>query len=92
MRVIAIDMAQHMLDVGRGNLERAGLSQRIELRLCDAKKMPFADTRFDAVISNSIVHHIPTPFAVFAEMEAQGVVKPGESCTCSKCDFAAAHQ
>lgn len=74
-RVIAIDMAQHMLDVGQGNLDRAGLTERIELRLCDAKQMPFADGSFDAVMSNSIVHHIPAPFAVFAEMVR--VVKPG---------------
>src|SRR5258708_6247102 len=41
VRVVAIDMAQHMLEVGRRNLDKAGLSGRIELRLCDAKKMPF---------------------------------------------------
>ncbi len=75
VRVVAIDMAQHMLDIGQRNLDKAGLSGRIELKLCDAKKMPFADRTFDAVISNSIVHHIPTPFAVFAEMAR--VVKPG---------------
>ncbi len=75
VRVVAIDMAQHMLDVGHANLARAGLAERIELRLCDAKKMPFADGSFDAVMSNSIVHHIPTPFAVLAEMAR--VVKPG---------------
>jgi ubiquinone/menaquinone biosynthesis C-methylase UbiE len=75
VRVVAIDMAQHMLDVGRGNLDKAGLTDRIDLQLCDAKKMPFADRSFDAVISNSIVHHIPAPFAVFAEMAR--VVKPG---------------
>lgn len=75
VRVLAIDMAQHMLDVGRRNLDKAGLNDRIELRLCDAKKMPFADRSFDGVMSNSIVHHIPEPFAVFAEMAR--VVKPG---------------
>lgn len=74
-RVTAIDMAQHMLDVGRANLEKANLTDRIELRLVDAKKMPFAAGSFDAVMSNSIVHHIPEPFAVFAEMAR--VVKPG---------------
>jgi ubiquinone/menaquinone biosynthesis C-methylase UbiE len=72
---VAIDMAQHMLDVGQRNLVTAGLTGRVELRRCDAKKMPFADRTFDAVISNSIVHHIPAPFAVFAEMAR--VVKPG---------------
>jgi ubiquinone/menaquinone biosynthesis C-methylase UbiE len=74
VRVVAIDMAQHMLEVGRRNLDIAGLADRIEMRLCDAKKMPFADGSFDAVMSNSIVHHIPAPFAVFAEMAR--VVKP----------------
>ena len=75
VRVVAIDMAQHMLDVGRRNLDNAGLTERIELRLSDAKKMPFADGSFDAVMSNSIIHHFPSPFAVFAEMAR--VVKPG---------------
>ncbi len=74
-RVTAIDMAAHMLEVGRRNVERAGLAERIQLQLCDAKRMPFADRTFDAVMSNSIVHHIPEPFAVFAEMVR--VVKPG---------------
>ena len=37
--------------------------------------MPFADAAFDVVMSNSIVHHIPEPFAVFAEMAR--VVQPG---------------
>lgn len=74
-RVIAIDMAAHMLAVGRQNVERAGLAERIELQLCDAKRMPFADRTFDVVMSNSIVHHIPEPFAVFTEMAR--VVKLG---------------
>jgi ubiquinone/menaquinone biosynthesis C-methylase UbiE len=74
-RVIAIDMAAHMLEVGRVNIQRAGLVERIDLRLCDAKHMPFVDSAFDLVMSNSIVHHIPEPFAVFTEMAR--VVKPG---------------
>jgi ubiquinone/menaquinone biosynthesis C-methylase UbiE len=68
VRVVAIDMAQHMLDVGRRNVERAGFTDRIELRLCDAKQMPFGDALFDCIMSNSIVHHIPAPLGVFAEM------------------------
>jgi ubiquinone/menaquinone biosynthesis C-methylase UbiE len=75
VRIVAIDMAEHMLRVGRANVERAQLTERVELRLCDAKRMPFADRSFDAVMSNSIVHHIPEPFAVFTEMAR--VVKPG---------------
>jgi ubiquinone/menaquinone biosynthesis C-methylase UbiE len=74
VHVVAIDLAEHMLRVGQHNVERAGLTDRIRLQLCDAKRMPFAAASFDAVMSNSIIHHIPEPFAVFAEMKR--VVKP----------------
>jgi ubiquinone/menaquinone biosynthesis C-methylase UbiE len=67
-RVVAIDLAEQMLRVGRENVQRAGLDARLELRHVDAKGLPFADATFGAVISNSIVHHIPRPPAVLAEM------------------------
>ena len=74
-RAVAIDLAEHMLRVGRDNVRRAGLEDRVELRLCDAKRMPFADGTFAGVLSNSIVHHIPEPALVLAEVVR--VVAPG---------------
>ncbi len=68
VRVTAIDLATHMLAVARENVRRAGLEGRIEVERCDAKRIPFEDERFEAVISNSIVHHIPEPGPVLAEM------------------------
>jgi ubiquinone/menaquinone biosynthesis C-methylase UbiE len=73
--VVGIDLAEHMLAVGRANVRRAGLEDRLTLRRCDAKRMPFGDASFGAVISNSIVHHIPEPGPVLAEMVR--VVAPG---------------
>jgi ubiquinone/menaquinone biosynthesis C-methylase UbiE len=67
LRVLGIDLAEQMLHVGRENVARAGLQERIELRQVDAKRLPFADGSFAAVISNSIVHHIPHPTAVLSE-------------------------
>src|SRR5262249_44284023 len=66
--VIAIDLAEHMLRVGRGNVQRAGLADRLQLECRDAKNLPYAPAHFGAVISNSIVHHIPEPERVLAEM------------------------
>jgi ubiquinone/menaquinone biosynthesis C-methylase UbiE len=63
-----IDLAEEMLLVGRENVRRQGLRNQIDLSCCDAKTMPFADEAFGAVISNSIVHHIPEPARVFVEM------------------------
>jgi ubiquinone/menaquinone biosynthesis C-methylase UbiE len=67
-RVVGIDLAEHMLEVGRANVRRAGLEERIHLEHVDAKSLPYPDGAFAAVISNSIVHHIPEPQAVLAEM------------------------
>jgi ubiquinone/menaquinone biosynthesis C-methylase UbiE len=74
-RVMAVDLAENMLAVGAANVRRAGLEDRLELRRVDAKGLPFADGAFGALISNSIVHHIPEPGAVLAEMVR--VVAPG---------------
>jgi ubiquinone/menaquinone biosynthesis C-methylase UbiE len=68
VQLLAIDLAEHMLQVGRENVARAGLQDRIRLQRCDAKQMPFADGSFAAVLSNSIVHHIPEPRMVLVEM------------------------
>ena len=74
-RVIAIDMAAHMLDLARFNIEVDGFTQRIYLQQIDAKDMDFEQDMFDCVISNSIIHHIPTPRSVL--QESIRVVRPG---------------
>jgi len=66
--ITAVDAAEHMLTVARENVRRAGFESRIRVQLVDAKRMPFADGSFPAVLSNSIVHHIPNPRTVFAEI------------------------
>jgi ubiquinone/menaquinone biosynthesis C-methylase UbiE len=68
VRVLGVDLAEHMLAVGRANVRRAGLEKRIELRRVDAKGLPLASGSFDAVLSNSIVHHLPDPKVALAEM------------------------
>ena len=75
MHLVAIDAADHMLALARVNVEKAGLTDRIEVAKADAKKLPYPTAHFGAVISNSIIHHIPEPFACFAEMHR--VCSPG---------------
>lgn len=66
-RVLAVDLADEMLIVARYNVEIAGLRERIQLDLVDAKRLPYADGQFPLVMSNSIVHHIPEPRDVLRE-------------------------
>jgi ubiquinone/menaquinone biosynthesis C-methylase UbiE len=72
--VTAIDAAGHMLAVAEKNVKRAGLGKQITLRQFDAKRTPFGEGEFSAVISNSIVHHIPEPFDVLREMKRVAAV------------------
>src|SRR5262245_47732630 len=73
--VVGIDLAEPMLRVGLVNVQRAELAGRVRLQRCDAKHIPFAAGSFAAVISNSIVHHIPEPEQVLSEMVR--VLAPG---------------
>jgi 2-polyprenyl-3-methyl-5-hydroxy-6-metoxy-1,4-benzoquinol methylase len=68
VRVDAIDLAHHMLAYAERNVARAGLTARVTLARLDAKNTPWPAGAFDAVVSNSIVHHIPEPGALLAEM------------------------
>ncbi len=67
LRITAIDLAVAMLNLGRNNVEVAGLTRQIRLDRVDAKQLPYADEEFALVISNSIVHHIPDPRDVLGE-------------------------
>jgi ubiquinone/menaquinone biosynthesis C-methylase UbiE len=68
VQIVAIDLAEHMLARARENVRAANLESRISLELRDAKKAGWSDGEFDAVICNSIVHHIPDPTDALAEM------------------------
>jgi ubiquinone/menaquinone biosynthesis C-methylase UbiE len=67
LTVVAVDAATEMLAVAADNIRSAGLTSRIELKLTDAKRLPFDDAEFAVVMSNSIVHHIAEPRTVLAE-------------------------
>jgi ubiquinone/menaquinone biosynthesis C-methylase UbiE len=75
LRIVAIDLSAEMLQLAAKNVEHAGLGRRVRLELVDAKRLPFADDTFAAVVSNSIVHHIPAPEHPLAE--AVRVTRPG---------------
>lgn len=67
--IVAIDLAKEMLAVAQRNVAAAGFAERIRLQLVDAKTMPFVDGKFHAVMSNSIIHHLPEPAGTFAEIK-----------------------
>lgn len=75
IEIVAIDLAEHMLALARENVAAAGFVPRIRPEKADAKGFHYPDGYFGAVISNSIIHHIPEPRFCFAEMHR--VCAPG---------------
>ena len=73
--IIAVDLSVEMLRLAVQHLREKKVTRRILALLTDAKRLPFPDSSCAAVISNSIVHHIPQPIAVFRELRR--VIKPG---------------
>lgn len=66
--VLASDAAVSMLEVAKIKVAVAGFEHRIQLHHGDAKQFEFDDDVFDAVISNSLLHHIPEPQLVMQHM------------------------
>lgn len=75
IRVLGIDLARSMLDLGDRNVREAGLADQIRLEHADAKALRPDLGLFEAVVSNSIVHHIPEPASVLEAMFMR--VEPG---------------
>lgn len=74
VRVMASDASVEMLELARYNIELAHMLDRVQLHLGDAKKLVFHKEYFDAVLSNSLVHHLPDCKDFFAE--ALRVLRP----------------
>ena len=66
--VSGVDMAEKMLDVGRGKIERKTLQDKIELFHGDANAIPFEDTAFDGVTMAFGIRNVKDPTIVFKEM------------------------
>ncbi len=60
VRVMASDASTAMLELARYQLEVNNLTHRVQLHFGDAKKLIFESSFFDTVISNSLVHHLPS--------------------------------
>jgi demethylmenaquinone methyltransferase/2-methoxy-6-polyprenyl-1,4-benzoquinol methylase len=74
-RVVGVDQSAEMLDAGRTRVERAGLSERIELVEGTAERLPFEDARFSALTFTYLLRYVGDPAATLRELAR--VVRPG---------------
>lgn len=72
--VTAVDASMPMITLAEQAVARAGLSDRIALRCERFDAVPGANV-FDAVLSNSLLHHLPNPLQFWHKLRQ--LVKPG---------------
>jgi ubiquinone/menaquinone biosynthesis C-methylase UbiE len=74
--VTAVDVSPAMLDLARDAIKQADLAGRITLCLADAKHAaPLPAGPFDAIVSNSILHHVTDTAALWQQVQSLG--QPG---------------
>jgi SAM-dependent methyltransferase len=65
--VIAFDATEQMLEKAKSRCANAGL-RNVDFKCGDAENLPFADARFDGVVTRLAVHHFADPQRALNEM------------------------
>jgi len=74
----AKDLSNNNADATLANAAAEGVADRVEVKTGDITKLPFADGAFDAVISMTVIHNIPSrDLRDQALRELVRVLKPG---------------
>lgn len=74
-KLIGLDGSEAMLSFGRRAIEKEGLSDQIELRQALLSEGTFPPASFDAIICNSLLHHLEDPQDLWNAIKKFG--KPG---------------
>ncbi len=73
--ITAVDGSESMIALARQAVRTAGVEDRVRPRCARLPMLPLPLQSFDAVVSNSLAHHMPDPYLFWNEIVRLG--KPG---------------
>ena len=78
-KVICVDMQEKMIAALEKRARKAGLTERIETRLCDQNSLGLNDLegKIDFALASAVVHEVPDASGFFSELSE--AMKPGGS-------------
>lgn len=76
-RVVGVDGAEAMLDAGRRLNREHALGDRVELHRAHLPDGPLPGGPFDAIVSNSLLHHLLDPMALWSTVAQLAQLVPG---------------
>ncbi|RJQ55703.1 MAG: class I SAM-dependent methyltransferase [Nitrospiraceae bacterium] len=65
VNITGVDGAQAMLDIGTSEVGKKGFAHRVRLLKCRVPDTALLQNKYDAVISNSLLHHLADPFIMW---------------------------
>jgi ubiquinone/menaquinone biosynthesis C-methylase UbiE len=76
-KFVGVDLSSRMISEAEKNLSevRGTLAGRVEFQMTDGSSTPFPENSFDLVMCNSVLHHMPAPAKLLAEIDR--LAKPG---------------
>lgn len=79
-KVICVDVQEGMINVLRKRAVKAGLLDRMEIRLCDQNSLGLSGFKgkIDFALASAVVHEVPDPSRFFVELYE--LLKPGGTC------------
>ncbi len=59
MRVVGTDISEEMLRMAYSKVAKNGIEDKIDFIVCDAERLPFRASSFDACTACGVLHHLP---------------------------------